>query len=88
MKKKPDMMQARREFYEKITSNSMTLSQTIKSMRKLIGKTQIEFANFVGIGVRILRSIEQEKGNPTLETLQKIAGPFGLQIAFVKQKGS
>jgi transcriptional regulator with XRE-family HTH domain len=28
--------------------------------------------------------IENDRGNPTLETLQKIAKPFGLKVGFVR----
>jgi DNA-binding XRE family transcriptional regulator len=32
--------------------------------------------------------IEKDRGNPTLETLEKIARPFGLKVGFVRRLGS
>jgi transcriptional regulator with XRE-family HTH domain len=30
--------------------------------------------------------IERDRGNPTLETLEKIARPFGLKVGFVVKR--
>jgi DNA-binding phage protein len=32
--------------------------------------------------------IEKDRGNPTLETLEKVARPFGLKVGFVRRPGS
>ncbi|WP_369832087.1 hypothetical protein [Motiliproteus sp. MSK22-1] len=34
---------------------------------------------------RILMAIENDKGNPTLDTLKKIGKPFGYEIGFIKR---
>ena len=45
--------------------------------------TQKDYAEKVlKIYPRVLMEIERDKGNPTLETLQKIASPFGLVVRF------
>ena len=82
MKRPTDMMTARKELFEAIDRGELTLAQTIKRMRKVLGKTQPEYARQAGVATEVLREIEQERGNPTLETLQKIAAPFGLTVNF------
>jgi DNA-binding XRE family transcriptional regulator len=76
----------RKEFYAAIETGELDLIQTIKWMRKIVGKSQIEFAKMIGIAPRIIMDIERGVGNPTLETLNKIGKPFGLTLSFVKTR--
>jgi DNA-binding XRE family transcriptional regulator len=56
-------------------------------MRKIVGLTQAEYAEKVlKIYPRVLLEIEKDRGNPTLETLEKIARPFGLKVGFVRKR--
>jgi DNA-binding XRE family transcriptional regulator len=49
--------------------------------------TQIEYAEkILKIYPRVLMEIERDRGNPTLETLVKIARPFGLKVGFVVKR--
>lgn len=77
-----DMIAARKRFYDLIDSGQISLGETLKAMRKLIGKTQEEFSELVGVGLPAIRAIEQGKGNPTLATLEKIGAPFGIVPGF------
>lgn len=71
--------------YEKIQSGRITIAQATREMRMIVGMNQKEYAEKVlGIFPRVLLDIENNKGNPTLETLQKIAAPFGLKVGFVR----
>lgn len=45
--------------------------------------TQTEFASLIGITLRQVREMESGKGNPTLETLNKIGRLFGFSVGFV-----
>lgn len=76
------------ELYERIQAGQLTIGQATREMRKIIGMTQKEYAEKVlGIFPRVLMDIENDKGNPTLETLQKIAGPLGLKVGFLRPAG-
>ncbi len=79
-----DEMAAREAFYNSIEKNELTLSQTLKAMRKLVKMTQPEFAQFVGVAPRVIIDIEREVANPRLSTLEKIAKPFGLSARLTK----
>ena len=61
----------------------MTLSNligSIKERRKILNVTQETLAEISGVGLRTLKQLESGKGNPTLETLQKICDALGLEI--------
>ena len=61
----------------------MTLSyfiEQIKERRKILDVTQETLAEISGVGLRTLKQFESGKGNPTLETLQKICDALGLDI--------
>lgn len=61
----------------------MTLSNLIvpiKERRKILNVTQETLAEISGVGLRTLKQLESGKGNPTLETLQKICNALGLEI--------
>lgn len=69
--------------YADIAAGTLTLGQATRRMRKIVGMTQTEYAEKVlKIYPRVLMEIERDKGNPTLETLQKIGAPFGLVVRF------
>ena len=56
-----------------------------REMRKIVGLPQKDYAEKdFGIYPRVLLDIENDRGNPTLEILQKVAEPFGLKVGFVK----
>lgn len=70
--------------YNKISAGELTIGQATRMMRTIAGLTQKEYAEKVlGIFPRVLMDLEKDKGNPTLETLEKVAKPFGLRIGFV-----
>lgn len=73
------------ELYEQIKAGRITIGQATREMRKIVGMNQKDYAEKVlGIFHRVLLDIENDRGNPTLETLQKIAEPFGLKVGFVR----
>jgi len=54
-------------------------------MRLLLGMTQEEYGQkVVGLSRKVVSAIEKDAYNPTLETLKKIAKPFGLSIGFTR----
>jgi DNA-binding XRE family transcriptional regulator len=70
--------------YTDIDAGLLTLGQATRRMRKIVGMTQKEYAEkILRMYPRVLMEIERDHGNPTLETLNKICTPFGLQVSFV-----
>jgi transcriptional regulator with XRE-family HTH domain len=77
----------RDEFYAAVAAGHMTIGQAVAAMRRISKLTQPEFARHRGLSVQSLRLIEADKANPTIETLEKIASIFGLQVGFVPRGG-
>lgn len=56
------------------------LIHTIKERRENLKVNQENLAKLSGVGLRTLKQFESGKGNPTLQTIQKIADVLGLEI--------
>lgn len=52
----------------------------IKERRFLLGLTQQDLADYTGLSLRIVKSIEVGKSNPSVATLSKIADTLGLEL--------
>ena len=62
------------------------LIQAIKERREMMHVTQATLAELAGVGLRTLKQLESGKGNPTLETLQKLADVLGMEISLQIRK--
>ena len=62
------------------------LIQTIKERRQMLKVTQETLAEISGVGLRTLKQFESGKGNPTLQTLQKLADVLGMEICLQVRK--
>jgi DNA-binding XRE family transcriptional regulator len=70
----------RTELYELADRGELDLRDAVRRMRKIAGKTQVEYAKLVGVSPRILIEFERGLGNPTLRTLERILAPFRLEL--------
>ena len=77
----------RNEFHAAVGKGNLSIGQAVAAMRRISKMTQPEFAKHRGLSVQSLRLIEADKANPTIETLQKIASIFGLEVGFVRKNG-
>ena len=59
----------------------LELRNKIKELRNSLDVTQERLAELSGVGLRTLKQGVSGKGNPTLNTLQKLADVLGLQIS-------
>lgn len=59
-----------------------TLIETIKTRREMLQVTQEMLADLSGVGLRTLKQFESGKGNPTLETLNKLGNALGMELTF------
>lgn len=66
--------------------HSEKLIQTIKERREMLRVTQETLAELAGVGLRTLKQLESGKGNPTLETLQKLTDVLGMEISLQIRK--
>lgn len=83
----PDAERALRDAFEAdITAHRLSLAAAVKAMRRLSRLTQPEFAKHRGVSLGTLKAIEAGDIDGTkVETLNKIAKIFGLELGFVRQ---
>ncbi len=62
------------------------LIKVLKERREALKVTQEHLAELSGVGLRTLKSIESGKGNPTFETLNKLAEVLGLELKLEVRK--
>ena len=58
----------------------MDIATDIKKRRMRLGISQQDLAEFAGVGIATIKDIERGKGNPSLQTLQKLLEVLGLEI--------
>ena len=66
---------------------TMKCGNLIKQRRAVLGLTQQDLSDYTGLSLRIIKSIEADKGNPSMSTLEKISDVLGLEIV-IKVKGT
>lgn len=81
----PEELEAKRKILrQKLRDGQLTLAETVREMRRLTGLTQTEYAKrVVGVFPRVLMDIERGTANPTLETLELLAKPWGWKVGFI-----
>jgi DNA-binding XRE family transcriptional regulator len=78
--------QRREQFYADVASGALSIGEAVVTMRKISRLTQPEFAKHRGISVQALRQIEGATANPTVETLNKVADIFGLEVGLIVKR--
>ena len=65
------------------------MGETIRKRRELLGLLQPQLASISGVSTRTIQLVERGKGNPSLETLIRIADPLGLRVSLsLKEPGN
>jgi transcriptional regulator with XRE-family HTH domain len=57
------------------------LIKQLKDRRESLQVTQDTLADISGVSLRALKQLETGKGNPTLDTLSKLADALGLELS-------
>ena len=64
----------------------MNLAQTIKQRREELGISMDYLAEVATVSLRTLKAIESGKGNPTLNSINKLADVLGLELKLEVKK--
>lgn len=59
------------------------IGERIKVLRKKENISQLELGNIVGRSANQIGRIERAEGNPTIETLHRIATHFKVEVSFL-----
>lgn len=73
----------REKIFRKAVAGELDFPNAVRELRQSLGMTQAVFAKRFGLTRIQVIALEAGKANPTLETLEKIGRPFGLQVGFV-----
>ena len=57
-----------------------SIIKQLKNRREELQVTQETLADISGVGLRTLKQLESGNGNPTLETLTKLADALGMEV--------
>ena len=60
-----------------------TLSKYVKTMRKQYNLTQVELSEKSGVGLRLVRELEQGKQTLRLDKVKQILNLFGSEVGVV-----
>ena len=60
-----------------------TLSKYVKAMRKKYNLTQVELSEKAGVGLRLVRELEQGKQTLRLDKVNQILNIFGSEVGVV-----
>ena len=61
----------------------ITLSKYVKAMRKQYNLTQVELSEKSGVGLRLVRELEQGKQTLRLDKVNQILNLFGCEVGVV-----
>lgn len=71
---------------DRLAAGELSIGESVRLMRLATGMTQVQYAKLVGIDLRVLAAVERGEGNPRLDTLEKLARPYGLMVSFVRRQ--
>ena len=80
-----EMMRLRTQLADDIEAGGLPLALAVRRMRIAIGFTQAQFAKAMKLTKRQIWEIENGRANPSLETMNKIAHPFGFRVGFISR---
>lgn len=81
----PDLAAALRSALER---GSFAPAEASRIIRALDGRSQQEFAERLGMSVKVIRAIESGNGNPSYDSLSKIAAAADLRVVFASHSRS
>ncbi|MCB0341150.1 MAG: helix-turn-helix transcriptional regulator [Pseudobdellovibrionaceae bacterium] len=84
--KKTTRKQLREELNQGVQSGELELPEALILLRKVLGKSQLEYAQMVGVSKKIISDFELGRGNPTISTLNKIFAPLGVEMGLVTKR--
>lgn len=72
------------ELQEQLASGEITIGAAVRRLRKdVTGLQQARFAQMCKLSLRALRQLEHDASNPTVQTLNSVFNPFGMQVGIV-----
>lgn len=64
----------------------MSVCETIKARRQMLGISQNDLAEISGIGIATVKNIESGNANPSLSTIEALAQTLGMELKIEVRK--
>ncbi|MDP3847976.1 MAG: helix-turn-helix transcriptional regulator [Pseudomonas sp.] len=72
------------ELQQQLACGEITIGAAVRRLRKEVtGLQQVRFAQMCKLSLRALRQLEHDESNPTVQTLNSVFNPFGMQVGIV-----
>jgi transcriptional regulator with XRE-family HTH domain len=72
------------ELRDQLLHGTVSMGGAVKRLRtEITGLRQEQFASMCKISLRTLRQLEQDEGNPTVQTLNAVFRHFGMQVGII-----
>ncbi len=72
---------------QRLYADELTTGQLLRALRRdVLGLSQTRYAELVGISRRSLSDLEGDKGNATLEVMDRVFRPLGLEVGLLPRK--
>ena len=72
------------ELQRQLATGEITIGAAVRRLRKEVtGLQQARFAQMCKLSLRALRQLEHDESNPTVQTLNSVFNPFGMQVGIV-----
>jgi transcriptional regulator with XRE-family HTH domain len=69
-----------------LEAGRLDLPEACRAIRAINSVSQDEFARRIGVNRKVVKDLESGRGNPGLESLERIAKAAGLRLAFVPEQ--
>jgi transcriptional regulator with XRE-family HTH domain len=78
-----DERDVRAKIAGRLVSAEFFQGECLRLMRLAVGLTQKRYAEMTAVDLRVRAAILRRGGNPLLDALEKLAGPYDLKVSFV-----
>tara|TARA_B100001971_G_C18268046_1_gene596759 strand:- start:206405 stop:206665 length:261 start_codon:yes stop_codon:yes gene_type:complete len=82
---KEERLQAREELMHKVERGDLKVSEAVKLIRALYDMNQTEFGEKVGLTKKTIYQIENDTGNPSMESINKALSPMKLSLRVARK---
>ncbi len=70
---------------QKLNSHELKISEAVKLSRKFLGLGQSDYAKKVGVSKLTIMNIENDRGNPTMKSVNLALSPFKLELQIFRR---
>lgn len=70
----------RKQLVLQVDAGQISLGRALVMARAIVDKNQADFAKIVGVSKKVIADLERGRGNPTVETINKLFAPVGLSV--------